>query len=170
MSDLAPPATPPWRRRLHSAVDRTVRVWRHRWFRNIRIAAAVGLVGITSAVIGVMLFAHTEINVGPFKAEMSLRPSVVGGTEVDIPPLGSLHLDSHRGTLHLKVALGSLDQSRTEELIDNPTAISSAGDRAVDEVTTGVTQLALRTVGLAVLSAIIAAGLIFRSVRRTAAA
>lgn len=157
-------------RRLRSAIDFLVRVWKHRWFRNTRIAAAVGLVSLTAAVIGVMLFAHTEINVGPFKAEMSLRPSLVGGTEVNIPPLGSLHLDSHRGTLHLKVALGSLDQNRTEELIDNPTAISSAGDRAVDEVTTGVTQLALRTVGLAVLSAILAAALIFRSVRRTAAA
>ncbi len=155
---------------LRSATNFSVRVWKHRWFRNTRIAAAVGLVGLTSAVIGVMLFAHTEINVGPFRAEMSLRPSLVGGTEVNIPPLGSLHLDSHRGTLHLKVALGSLDQSRTEELIDNPAAISSAGDRAVDEVTTGVSQLALRTVGLAVLSAVLAAALIFRNVRRTAAA
>ncbi|MFI1989456.1 metallophosphoesterase [Actinoplanes sp. NPDC020271] len=155
---------------LRSAADFSVRVWKHRWFRNSRIAAAVGLVGLTAAVIGVMLFAHTEINVGPFRAEMSLRPSVVGGTEVNIPPLGSLHLDSHRGTLHLKVALGSLDQNRTEELIDNPAAISSAGDRAVDEVVAGVSRLALRTVGLAVLSAILAAALIFRNVRRTAAA
>ncbi|AEV88264.1 metallophosphoesterase [Actinoplanes sp. SE50] len=162
--------TPSWRRRLRSTADSTVRVWRHRWFRGARISAAVGLVSITAAMIGVMLFAHTGINVGPFRAEMSLSPSLAGGTEVDIPPLGSLHLDSHRGALHLKVALGSLDQSRTEALIDNPAAISSAGDRAVEEVTTGVTRLALRAIGLAVLGAILAAALIFRSVRRTAAA
>ncbi|WIM95547.1 metallophosphoesterase [Actinoplanes oblitus] len=170
MSELPAPAVTSWRRRLHATAARSGRVWRHRWFRRVRVAAAVGLVGITAAMIGVMLFAHTGINVGPFRAEMSISPSLAGGTEVDIPPLGSLHLDSHRGTLHLKVALGSLDQSRTEELIDNPTAISSAGDRAVDEVTAGVTRLALRTVALAVLSAILAAALIFRSVRRTAAA
>ncbi|GAA4592248.1 putative phosphodiesterase [Actinoplanes octamycinicus] len=170
MSELPAPVLAPWRRRLQATTARSGRVWRHRWFRRVRVATAVGLVSITAAMIGVMLFAHTGINVGPFRAEMSIRPSLVGGTEVDIPPLGSLHLDSHRGTLHLKVALGSLDQSRTEELIDNPTAISSAGDRAVDEVTAGVTRLALRTVGLAVLSAILAAALIFRSVRRTAAA
>ncbi|GAA2672201.1 metallophosphoesterase family protein [Actinoplanes palleronii] len=170
MTDLPASAPSPWRRRLHAASGRTVRVWRHRWFRNTRIGAAVALVSIAASIIGVMLFAHAGINVGPFRAEMSIRPTLVGGTEVDIPPLGSLHLDSHRGTLHLKVALGSLDQSRTEELIDNPTAISSAGDRAVEEVTAGVSRLALRTVGLAVLSAILAAALIFRSVRRTAAA
>ncbi|BCJ42563.1 membrane protein [Actinoplanes ianthinogenes] len=156
--------------RLHALAARSARVWRHRWFRRVRVAAAVGVVSLTAAMIGVMLFAHAGINVGPFRAEMSISPSLAGGTEVDIPPLGSLHLDSHRGTLHLKVALGSLDQSRTEELIDNPTAISSAGDRAVDEVTAGVTRLALRMVGLAVLSAILAAALIFRNVRRTAAA
>ncbi|MEV6349393.1 metallophosphoesterase [Actinoplanes sp. NPDC051851] len=147
----------------------SVRVWRHRWAHRIRVAVAVGLVSLCSALIGVMLFAHADINVGPFKAEMSIRPSLVGGTEVSIPPLGSLHLDSHRGTLHLKVALGSLDQSRTEELIDNPTAISSAGDRAVEEVVDGVSKLALRLVALAVLSAMLAAALIFRNVRRVAA-
>ncbi|GIE84008.1 metallophosphoesterase family protein [Actinoplanes regularis] len=170
MSELTAPATPPWRQHLRTAAALAVRGWRHRWFRNLRISAAVGLVSLIAAIISVMSFAHTDINVGPFRAEMSISPTLVGGTEVAIPPLGSLHLDSHRGTLHLKVALGSLDQSRTEELIDNPTAISSAGDRAVDEVTAGVSQLALRTMGLAVLSAILAAALIFRNVRRTAAA
>nr|WP_232050640.1 metallophosphoesterase [Actinoplanes sp. OR16] len=148
----------------------TWRVLRGKWGRRIGTGVAVGLIGVIGAMIGVMLFAHASINVGPFSAEMSVRPSVHGGTEVDIPPLGSLHLDSHRGPLHLKVALGSLDQSRTEALFDNPAAISTAGDRAVDEVVAGVTRLGLRTLGLGVLSALILSALIFRDVRRTAAA
>ncbi|WP_229071233.1 metallophosphoesterase [Actinoplanes sp. DH11] len=164
------PTAPAWRRRLRSAARLTGRALRSRWTRRIRVGAAVGLVSIVGALIGVMLFAHAGINVGPFSAEMSIRPSVHGGTEVNIPPLGSLHLDSHRGPLHLKVDLGSLDQSRTEALIDNPSAISSAGDRAVDEVVSGVTRLGLRTLGLAVLSALLCAALVFRDVRRTAAA
>ncbi|MBB2942109.1 putative phosphodiesterase [Actinoplanes lutulentus] len=175
-SENAPPA-PVWRRRLGTAARHlgtagrfTGRMWRNKWSRRIRVGAAVGLVSVIGAMIGVMLFAQTSINVGPFSAEMSIKPSVHGGTEVDIPPLGSLHLDSHRGPLHLKVALGSLDQSRTEALIDNPSAISTAGDRAVDEVTAGVSRLGLRTLGLAVLSALLCAALIFRDVRRTAAA
>ncbi|MEU4422696.1 metallophosphoesterase [Actinoplanes sp. NPDC024001] len=151
-------------------VDLAGRAFRHRWARRIRVAVTVALVSIAGAVIGVMLFAQAGINVGPFSAEMSIRPSIHGGTEVDIPPLGSLHLDSHRGPLHLKVALGSLDQSRTEALIDNPSAISTAGDRAVDEVVAGISRLGLRTLGLAVLSALILAAVVFRDVRRTAAA
>ncbi|MBW6438995.1 metallophosphoesterase [Actinoplanes hulinensis] len=153
-----------------AATGLTGRAVRHRWSRRLRVAAAVGLTAVVGSMIGVMLFARSDLNVGPFSAEMSVTPSVHGGTEVNIPPLGSLHLDSHRGPVHLRVDLGSLDQSRTEALIDNPAAISTAGERAVDEVVTGVARLGLRTMGLAVLSTLILAALIFRDTRRTAAA
>ena len=113
------------------------RVLRNPWTGRVRIGAAVALVSVGSVVVGVMLFAQTHIDVGPFHAEMSVSPSIHGGTEVDIPPLGSLHLDSHKGPIHLKVDLGSLDQRRTEELINDPTAISAAGQHAIDDVTGG---------------------------------
>jgi predicted phosphodiesterase len=158
------------RRQVLSAAAWTGRAYRNRWTRRVRIAAAVGLISIGGVVIGTMLFAHADIVVGPFRAEMSISPSVQGGTEVDIPPLGSLHLDSHDGPIHLKVNLGSLDQSRTEALIDDPAAISSAGENAVDDVRTGVMRLGVRTLGIAVLSALILSALIFRNIRRIAAA
>ena len=144
------------------------RIRRHPWTGRIRIGAAVALVGIGGAVIGVLLFAQTHVDVGPFHAEMSVTPSLRGGTEVDIPPLGSLHLDSHDGHLHLKVDLGSLDQTRTEELIDDPTAISSAGQRAVDDVTAGVLRLGLRTLGAGLATSLLLSALIFRHPRRVA--
>jgi predicted MPP superfamily phosphohydrolase len=146
----------------------TGRVARSPWTRRIRIGAAVGLVSIGGVVIGVMLFAHTAVNVGPFHAQMSITPSFGGGTEVDIPPLGSLHLASHDGPIHLKVDLGSLDQSRTEALIDDPTAISAAGQSAVDDVTGGVLRLALRALGAGLATALLLSALIFRNIRRTA--
>ncbi|MFG1988898.1 metallophosphoesterase [Actinoplanes sp. NPDC048988] len=165
-------------RRWWAAVDRwaratarvTGRVHRNRWTRRLRIGAAVALVSVGGVVVGTMLFAHADLNVGPFRAEMSISPSLLGGTEVDLPPLGSLHLDSHDGPIHLKVNLSSLDQSRTEALIDDPTALTSAGDRAVDDVRTGVIQLGVRTLGISVLAALILSALIFRNVRRVAAA
>ena len=166
-----------WRRRWAAArryartsVALAGRIRRSRWTRRMRIAAAVALVSIGGAVIGTMLFAHADLNVGPFRAEMAISPSLLGGTEVDLPPLGSLHLDSHSGPIHLKVNLASLDQSRTEALIDDPAAISSAGENAVEDVRNGVIRLGVRTLGIAVLSALVLAGLIFRNVRRMAAA
>jgi predicted phosphodiesterase len=158
------------RRHVLAAAAWAGRAYRHRWARRIRVAAAIGLIGIGGAVIGTMLFAHATIAVGPFRAEMSITPSIGGGTEVDIPPLGSLHLDSHDGPVHLKVNLGSLDQSRTEALIDDPTAISSAGEHAVADVRAGVVRLGIRALGIAVLSALLLSALVFRNVRRVAAA
>src|SRR3954470_11814521 len=76
---------------------------RSHWPRRIRLGALILLVSLAGTVVGTLLFAHTETAVGPFRAEMSVRPSLHGGTEVDIPPLGSLHLASHNGPIHLKV-------------------------------------------------------------------
>jgi predicted phosphodiesterase len=169
----------PWGRRLgasgaavrriwHVSVTATARVLRGTWARRVRIAATVVIVSLTGVVVGTMLLAHTHIDVGPFRAEMSVTPSFTGGTEIDIPPLGSLHLDSHDGPIHLKVDLSSLDQQRTEALIDDPTGISAAGQHAVDDVTAGVLRLALRALGAAVACALVLSALIFRKVERVA--
>ena len=158
------------RRRIPAAMSAIGRLWHHHWTHRARVGAAVAMVSISGVIIGVMLLAHATLNVGPFRAEMSISPSVLGGTEVALPPLGSLHLDSHDGPIHLKVDLAALDQSRTEALIDDPTAISSAGQNAVDEVRSGVIRLGVRTLGIAVLSAMLVAVLVFRNVRRVAAA
>jgi predicted MPP superfamily phosphohydrolase len=144
------------------------RIRRSPWTGRVRMGAAVTLVSLGGVLLGVMLFAQTHVNVGPFHAEMSISPSWRGGTEVNIPPLGSLHLDSHDGPIHLKVDLGSLDQTRTEELIDDPTAISAAGQRAVDDVTGGVLRLGLRAMGAAVATTLLLSALVFRRARRVA--
>jgi predicted phosphodiesterase len=153
---------------LRRLADRARTVLRSRWTRRIAAGAAVALVSLTGVIVGTMLFAHTEIAVGPFRAEMSATPSFTGGTQVDIPPLGSLHLDSHDGPIHLTVDLGSLDQQRTEALFDDPRAISSAGQNAVDDVTDGVLKLSLRALGAALICALALSALIFRDVRRVA--
>jgi len=151
-----------------SAASWVARVLQSTWGRRLRIGAAVVIVSLAGVVFGTMLFAHTQLNVGPFRAEMSVTPSLTGGTEIDIPPLGALYLDSHEGPIHLKVDLGSLDQTRTEALIDDPTAISAAGQGAVDDVTAGVLRLGLRALGAALGTALLLAALIFRNVKRVA--
>ncbi|MEU4220150.1 metallophosphoesterase [Actinoplanes sp. NPDC026623] len=156
--------------KISAAVATARRIWVLPWAHRLRIWAAVLAVSLLGVFVGTMLFAQSEIAVGPFRADMSISPSLKGGTEVDIPPLGSLHLDSHDGPIHLKVDLGALDQERTEALIDDPTAISAAGQSAVDDVTKGVLQLGLRAMGAAIVCALILSALIFRNIRRVAAA
>src|SRR3954471_4947634 len=148
---------------------RLVAFLRHRWARRAGTALSVAAVSLTGVVLGVLLGGHTTADVAPFRAQLSLSPARGGETEITIPPLGSLHLDSHDGPVHLRVQLGELDQGRTEALIDNPGGIAAASESAVTDVRGGITKLALRAVGAAVAGALVLAALVFRrSVRRIA--
>jgi predicted phosphodiesterase len=137
-----------------------------------RFASACGLVAvsITGIVIGIIVAGHTDDDLGPFRAEYSINPSLYGGTEVVIPPLGSLHLDSHHGPAHLRIRLETLDQKRTQALVKDPAAIEQASDRAADDVARGVRRLIWKTAGASVLGAMILSGLIYRNSRRVAGA
>ncbi|GGL87449.1 MULTISPECIES: metallophosphoesterase [Micromonospora] len=136
--------------------------------RRLGVGLAVLAVTLTGVVLGVLGGGHVSTDIGPFRAELSLAPALDGGTTVDIPPLGSLLLDSHRGPTHLNVQLGALDQRRTEALIDDPASISRASQSAVEDVRHGVIRLGLRTVAVVVLVTLVLAALVFRDTRRTA--
>ena len=94
--------------------------------------------------------------------------TITGGTEVAIPPLGSLHLASHYGPAHLQVTLQALDQERTQAIVTDPNALERASDGAVDDVSRGVRRLIWQVAGASVLGAMLLGMLIYRSARRVA--
>lgn len=126
---------------------------------------AITLIGLA---LGLLLGSRTGADIGPFHAELSVTPSMGGDTSVVIPPLGALHLDTHDGPAGLTVRLGSLDQERTQELLDDPAGITRATRTVVDDLFVGVMRVGLRGVGVAVLGAMILAAIVFRDVRRVA--
>ena len=148
---------------------RRLTAWRpgHR-LRRLGVVLALFAVTLGGIVIGTYAGGHVGTDIGPFRAELKLSPSLSGGTTVDIPPLGALLLDSHDGPAYLTVEVGALDQGRTEALIDDPASISRASQSAVQDVRDGVMRLGLRTLASAVLATLILAALVFRDVRRTA--
>lgn len=159
-------------RALWSRVRRTSRVLsraaRSPVGRRTAIALSIFAVTLAGVIIGVLLGARTYSDVGPFRAEMAVTPSLTGGTEVAVPPLGALQLDSHDGPAHLSVTLAALDQRRTRALVDDPNAIAQVSQHAVQDVTAGITRLSLRTVAVSVLAALILSALVFRNMRRVA--
>ena len=69
---------------------------------------------------GIQLGAHISRDIGPVSATMSLEPWLPvpgGGTEVDIPPLGSLRFSTHRGPLRLVVGVLRLNQADVREIL-----------------------------------------------------
>ncbi|RQW89894.1 metallophosphoesterase [Micromonospora globispora] len=147
---------------------RTGRPDRSSRLRRFGMALAVLAVALAGVVIGTYAGGHVSTDIGPFRAQLKLAPAVAGSTTVDIPPLGALQLDSHDGPTHLTVELGSLDQRRTEAIINDPASINRASQSAVEDVRTGVMRLGVRTLGCAVLITLLLAALVFRNVRRTA--
>ncbi|MEU2611205.1 metallophosphoesterase [Micromonospora sp. NPDC007271] len=146
-------------------------LWAGRWgtgLRRLGVVLAVLVVTLTGIVVGTYAGGHQGTDIGPFRAQLSLSPSLTGGTTVAVPPLGSLQLDSHQGPAYLTVELGSLDQGRTEALLDDPASISRASQSAVEDVRAGVLRLGFKTLASSVLATLLLAGLAFRDTRRTA--
>ncbi len=135
-----------------------------------RIAKALGLAGVTlaGAVLALLVAGQVSVDVGPFRSTFAVTPSLVGDTEVLLPPLGALRLDTHEGPAHLQIRLDGLDQARTQALIDDPASIRRASQTAVSDLRHGVNLLVLHTTGVAVLGAMAAAFLVYRRVRQVA--
>src|SRR5690606_3421944 len=88
--------------------------WRkHRFVRFAGRAILVVVVALIGAITGVLVGGSVQHDVGPFRAEFTVTPSVSGEAKVVIPPLGSLTLDSHDAPLNVTMRLNELDPGRT---------------------------------------------------------
>lgn len=164
--DRAGPAlrrlAPAWRR-VRSAAGPVLRDRRTRFAGRLLMMIAVTIAGMAG---GLLLGGHSAADVGPFRAQFSLTPSLSGGTQVQVPPLGSLSLHSHAGPLHLIINLGSLDRQRTEALIHDPNGIAMASQHAIADLKTALVGLGVRA-GIAMLvGALLLNTLVYRRGRR----
>ncbi|MER7282545.1 metallophosphoesterase [Dactylosporangium sp. NPDC000244] len=142
---------------------------RHKRLRRIGHGLLVGAVAVIGMIIGVELGGTTTQDIGPFRAQLSLVPSWHGDTSVEIPPLGSLELNSHDGPVHLRIRLESLDEARTRAFAAKTGNLEQISHDAVDQLSLGVRRLALQTAGSGLLGAMILVALVFRARRATAA-
>lgn len=125
---------------------------------NLLVTAALALVGAT---IGVVLFGSTQAEVGPFDATFSARLDLDGGTEVHLPPLGRISLDSHSGPLGLDLRVDQLRPDEAEAIAEDPRLLEGLEDEVDDEV-----QAAVRSLGLRILLSAVIGGLALTALRR----
>jgi predicted phosphodiesterase len=142
-----------------------------RWLPSGRQALTgvlVLVVAVVGAVLGLLLGARTATDVGPFRADMSIAPAPTGETSVFIPPVGSLHMDTHDGLARLSIRLGALDQARTQQMITDPGGVARVTETVAEDVIEGVIRVGMASLGAAVLGAMLLAALVFRNTRRVA--
>ncbi|MFG2140478.1 metallophosphoesterase [Streptomyces sp. NPDC048650] len=112
-----------------------------------RYARALGLMAVTllGAWLGLLALGTTRAPVGPMDTSMTLRPSLTGGTRIDVAPLGDLELRSHYAPLRLDVDVDRLDPVRSRTLVDHPERFSGLQAEVTRDVTRGALGLALHS-------------------------
>ncbi|MCP3817973.1 metallophosphoesterase [Streptomyces sp. A3M-1-3] len=129
--------------------------------------ASVVLLG---AWLGLLIVGSVRTPVGPVDTNMTLRPSVSGGTKINVSPLGALELRSHAAPIRLDVDVDRLDPARSAALVEHPERISGLQDEIVRDVGRGTVDLAVRSC-VAVVSGATALGLaVYRRPRPALAA
>ncbi|MFF6998785.1 metallophosphoesterase [Streptomyces sp. NPDC008313] len=135
-------------------------------------ARALGLMAVVllGAWLGLLVVGNVRVPVGPMDTTMTLRPSLTGGTKINVAPLGALELNSHVAPLRLDVDVDRLDPVRSQALVDHPERLSGLQDEVAHDVEHGTLDLALRSC-IAVVAGATALGLgVYRRPRRALAA
>jgi predicted MPP superfamily phosphohydrolase len=132
---------------------------------------AAGLVAVVllGAWLGLLAVGNVRVPVGPMDTTMTLRPSLAGGTKINVSPLGALQLDSHVAPVRLDVNVDQLDPARAQALVDHPERLSGLQDEVARDVEHGTLDLAVRSC-VAVVTGATALGLaVYRRPRRALA-
>ncbi|WP_328872355.1 metallophosphoesterase [Streptomyces sp. NBC_00287] len=138
----------------------------HPWGRALGLVTVV----LLGAWLGLLIVGNVRVSVGPMNTTMTLRPSVSGGTKINVSPLGALQLDSHVAPVRLDVNVDQLDPERAQALVDHPERLSGLQDEVADDVAHGTRDLAIRSC-VAVVAGATALGLaVYRRPRRALAA
>ncbi|MFI7499627.1 metallophosphoesterase [Streptomyces sp. NPDC049687] len=138
----------------------------HPWARALGLTAVV----LLGAWLGLLVVGNVRAPVGPMNTTMTLRPSLTGGTKINVSPLGALSLDSHTAPVRLDVNVDQLDPARSQALVDHPERLSGLQDEVAHDVEHGTLDLAVRS-SVAVVSGATALGLaVYRRPRRALAA
>src|SRR3954469_10073600 len=97
--------------------------------RLVRGIAAVTL-GVLGGWLGLLLAGTVHHEVGPLTASVRVVPTWGGGTEVVIPPLGTMRLASHAGPLGLRATLEGVDVEEARSLVARPDRLADLGPAA----------------------------------------
>ncbi|MFI6936877.1 metallophosphoesterase [Streptomyces sp. NPDC050287] len=151
-------------RRPHPAVELVHQP--HPWARALGLVIVV----VLGAWLGLLIVGNVRAPVGPMNTTMTLRPSLTGGTKINVSPLGALELNSHHAPVRLDVNVDQLDPVRAQALVDHPERLSGLQDEVSRDVQHGTLDLAVRSC-VAVVAGATALGLaVYRRPRRALAA
>jgi predicted phosphodiesterase len=136
------------------------------WVRRTGAVLVAALVGLVGAWLALAVGGTVRTDVGPVQARLLVTPAWTGDTVVDIPPLGSLRLDTHDGPLALHVDVTGLDPVKSRQIFRDPSSLTGLEQRLVDDLQHGLVILAVRASLVALAGATLAGLIVLRRPRR----
>ena len=140
-----------------------------RWARLGR-GLLVTVVALVGGWLGLLVGGRTHADVGPLEVGLSITPSFTGDTVLNIPPLGTITVDSHDGPLRLNATVEGINVTDAREIFDDPRVLEGLEGRIIADLRRGVTVLVVRGVAVGVIGALAFGLLALRPRRRGLAA
>ncbi len=137
---------------------------RTRLAARVTAVIAVGLIG---GWFGLLYGGRAHTTVGPAEVTFSLHPALSGGTVIDIPPLGTLQLDSHAGPVRVDAQITGIRPEPARRIIENPAAFDHLTNTVGGEIRHGFIIMAVKATLVALAFAALAGFAVFRTWRRT---
>lgn len=139
---------------------------------GLTIAKAIGivLVALVGWFLGWLLAPTTTAQLGPLTLGIDLRPSLQGGTIVELPPVGSVSFDTHSGPLRIEASVLEVDIDIAQDIIASPEALKQLEEEAPPIIVRALARAGLIGVSISLLGAAGGAWLVYRTRKRTVAA
>jgi predicted MPP superfamily phosphohydrolase len=137
---------------------------------RVRLAArivAIIAVGLMGGWLGLLYGGRAHTDVGPADVTFSLHPTLSGGTVIDIPPLGTLRLDSHAGPVRIDAQVTRIRPEPARKIIENPDAFDHLTETVGGDIRHGFIVMTVKATVAALACAALAGFLAFRTLRRT---
>src|SRR4051794_10008452 len=136
--------------------------------RRLAVLAACLAVAIAGSATGVLLAGKESARVGPVDVQFQLQPSLHGGSQLRVPPLGTMEFATHHGPLAVHASVEELRADVARSLAQDPGGIATVGDRVDSDLRSALVQLALHATAAALVACALLGLVVFRSFRRTA--
>ena len=146
------------------------RSWRWQHARHWDRRLAIVLLALAGATAAVALFGTVHEAIGPVRADLALRPSFSGGTEIDVPPVGKLTMDSHWGPLRIRASITGIRLDQARDALGSGLTGAQLENQISRDVHHALLILGLKSAAAALLGAGVIVALTFRRWRPIAAA
>lgn len=130
--------------------------------RRLTLGVEIVLIGLIGAWLGLLAGGRLDAPVGPLQTRLTIAPTVDGGSEVAIPPLGELRLRTHDGPWQLRAEITRINARDARRIFADPSAVNGLAEEVGSDLKSAVRTVVLRSGLAAVGGALLLGVLVFR--------